>query len=137
MLSYLLAVLAACANATSSVLQRKANKQVPQNENLSLKLIRSLLHEPVWFGGILAITIGFLLQASALGAGELAVGGGHRHRLRRGDRARHRGEGGLGRIGAEPPVVGALRPGHPAARVGLPLGGHAEAVGGRGRVEGG
>jgi drug/metabolite transporter (DMT)-like permease len=73
MLSYLLAVLAACANATSSVLQRKANKQVPQNENLSLKLIRSLLHEPVWFGGILAITVGFLLQASALGAGELAV----------------------------------------------------------------
>ena len=73
MLSYFLAVLAACANATSSVLQRKANKQVPQNENLSWKLIRSLLHEPVWFGGILAITVGFLLQASALGAGELAV----------------------------------------------------------------
>ena len=73
MLSYLLAVLAACANATSSVLQRKANKQVPQNENLSWKLIRSLLHEPVWFGGIAAITAGFVLQASALGAGELAV----------------------------------------------------------------
>jgi drug/metabolite transporter (DMT)-like permease len=66
-------VLAACANATSSVLQRKANKKVPQNENLSWKLIRSLLHEPVWFAGILAVTVGFLLQASALGAGELAV----------------------------------------------------------------
>ena len=75
MLSYLLAVLAACANATSSVLQRKANKQVPQNENLSWKLIRSLLHEPVWFGGVAAITAGFLLQASALGAGKLAVVG--------------------------------------------------------------
>jgi drug/metabolite transporter (DMT)-like permease len=73
MLSYLLAVLAACANATSSVLQRKANQQIPQKENLSWKLIRSLLHEPVWFGGILAITVGFLLQASALGAGELAT----------------------------------------------------------------
>ncbi|HWG12865.1 MAG TPA: DMT family transporter [Streptosporangiaceae bacterium] len=73
MLSYFLAVLAACANATSSVLQRKANKKVPQKENLSWKLIRSLLHEPVWFGGILAVTVGFLLQASALGAGELAV----------------------------------------------------------------
>jgi drug/metabolite transporter (DMT)-like permease len=73
MLSYLLAVLAACANATSSVLQRKANQKVPQRENLSWKLIRSLLHQPVWFGGILAITIGFVLQASALGAGELAV----------------------------------------------------------------
>jgi hypothetical protein len=43
LLSYCLAVLAACANATSSVLQRKANKGIPQNENLSWKLIRSLL----------------------------------------------------------------------------------------------
>src|ERR1700684_720194 len=73
MLSYFLAVLAACANATSSVLQRKANQKVPQDENASLKQIRRLLHEPVWFGGTAAITVGFLLQASALGAGELAV----------------------------------------------------------------
>ena len=34
--SYVLAVLAACANATSSVLQRKANREVPPNENLGL-----------------------------------------------------------------------------------------------------
>ena len=73
MLSYLLAVLAACANATSSVLQRKANREVPQSENLSLRLIGRLLHQPVWFGGILAITFGFLLQATALGFGELAT----------------------------------------------------------------
>src|ERR1700761_6213546 len=73
MLSYFLAILAACANALSSVLQRKANRKVPQEENQSLKQIRRLLHEPVWFGGIAAITVGFLLQASALGAGELAV----------------------------------------------------------------
>lgn len=73
MLSYILAVLAACANAISSVLQRKANREVPQKENLSWRLIRSLLHEPVWFGGVLAITVGFLLQATALGNGELSV----------------------------------------------------------------
>jgi drug/metabolite transporter (DMT)-like permease len=73
MLSYFLAILAACANATSSVLQRKANKQVPKDENASWRQIQRLLHEPVWFGGIAAITAGFLLQASALGAGELAV----------------------------------------------------------------
>jgi len=42
-LTYLLAVLAACANATSSVLQRKANLQVPRKQNLSPQLIRSLL----------------------------------------------------------------------------------------------
>ncbi len=29
LLSYVLAVLAACANAASSVLQRKANKEIP------------------------------------------------------------------------------------------------------------
>jgi drug/metabolite transporter (DMT)-like permease len=72
-MTYLLAVLAACANATSSVLQRKAGKRVSQGENLSLRLIGSLLHQPVWFGGILAVTIGFLLQAAALGSGELSV----------------------------------------------------------------
>lgn len=72
-MTYLLAVLAACANATSSVLQRKAGKRVPQGENLSLRLIGSLLHQPVWFGGILAVTIGFLLQAAALGSGQLSV----------------------------------------------------------------
>ncbi len=73
MLSYFLAVLAACANAASSVLQREANREIPQKENLSLKLIWSLLHKPVWFGGILAVIVGFLLQATALGEGELSV----------------------------------------------------------------
>ena len=73
MLTYALAVLAACANAVSSVLQRKANKRVPQRENMSLRQIWVLLHQPVWFGGILAITAGFLLQASALGTGQLSV----------------------------------------------------------------
>jgi len=71
--TYLLAVLAACANATSSVLQRKADRQVPKGQNLSIALIRSLLHEPVWFGGVLAVIVGFLLQAAALGHGALAV----------------------------------------------------------------
>ena len=73
MLTYLLAVLAACANATSSVLQRKANRRAPKRENMSLRLIWSLAHEPVWFGGILAVTAGFLLQAAALGSGQLSV----------------------------------------------------------------
>jgi drug/metabolite transporter (DMT)-like permease len=73
MLKYVLAVLAACANATSSVLQRKANRQAPQQENLSPRLIWSLAHQPVWFGGVLAIIVGFLLQATALGNGQLSV----------------------------------------------------------------
>jgi hypothetical protein len=49
-LTYALAVLAACSNAVSSVLQRKANKRVPQSENLSPRQIWTLLHQPVWFG---------------------------------------------------------------------------------------
>jgi drug/metabolite transporter (DMT)-like permease len=72
-LKYLLAVLAACANATSSVLQRKANREVPKKQNLSPRLIWSLAHQPTWFGGVLAITAGFLLQAAALGNGQLSV----------------------------------------------------------------
>jgi drug/metabolite transporter (DMT)-like permease len=71
--TYGLAVLAACANAVSWVLQRKANKRVPQRENMSLRQVWLLLHQPLWFGGILAITAGFLLQATALGTGQLSV----------------------------------------------------------------
>jgi len=72
-LTYLLAILAACANATSSVLQRKANREVPRKQNLSPRLIWSLAHQPTWFGGVLAIFAGFLLQATALGNGQLSV----------------------------------------------------------------
>jgi drug/metabolite transporter (DMT)-like permease len=72
-LTYALAVLAACANGISSVLQRKANKQVPQRDNLSWRLVWGLLHEPVWFGGIVVLIVGFLLQASALGTGQLSL----------------------------------------------------------------
>jgi drug/metabolite transporter (DMT)-like permease len=73
MLTYGLAVLGACANATSSVLQRKANRQASRRQNLSLKLVWSLAHEPVWFGGVLAVTAGFLFQAGALANGQLSV----------------------------------------------------------------
>jgi drug/metabolite transporter (DMT)-like permease len=73
MLTYVLAVLAACANATSAVLQRTANRRVPEREDLSLRLLWSLAHEPVWFAGILAVIAGFLLQATALGNGQLSV----------------------------------------------------------------
>jgi drug/metabolite transporter (DMT)-like permease len=73
MLTYILAVLSACANAAASVLQRQANQQVPQTENLTWTLIWRLLHKPVWFSGVLAVIAGFLLQATALGAGQLAV----------------------------------------------------------------
>ncbi len=55
------------------MLQRKANREVPRKQNLSPRLIWSLAHQPAWFGGVLAITAGFLLQAVALGNGQLSV----------------------------------------------------------------
>ncbi len=73
MLTYLFAVLAACANALASVLQRKASRELPRTDSLSLRLIEQLLRRPVWFAGILAVIAGFLLQAAALAVGELSV----------------------------------------------------------------
>lgn len=73
MLVYVFSILAACANALSSVLQRKANKDLPADENLSPRLIADLLRTPLWFLGVSGIIAGFLLQAAALSAGPLAV----------------------------------------------------------------
>ncbi|MGW7003079.1 DMT family transporter [Streptomyces sp. NPDC054933] len=73
MLTYVLAVLAACANAAASVLQRRANIGLPAEDSLSLRLIKGLLRRPVWFAGVLAVIAGFLLQAAALSVGELSV----------------------------------------------------------------
>ncbi|MFJ6215413.1 DMT family transporter [Streptomyces sp. NPDC092296] len=72
-LVYVLAVLAACANALASVLQRKANRDLPGEDSLRLRLIADLLHRPVWFAGVAAVTAGFVLQAAALAAGQLSV----------------------------------------------------------------
>ncbi|MET8771460.1 hypothetical protein [Streptomyces sp. NPDC004658] len=40
---------------------------------LSRRLIRSLPHRPVWFGGVACVIAGFLLQAAALGNGRMSV----------------------------------------------------------------
>ncbi|MCQ4085005.1 DMT family transporter [Streptomyces sp. RB6PN25] len=73
MLTYLLAMLASCANAVASVAQRMANRDLPREDNLRPRLILRLLRRPVWFAGILALTVGFLLQAGALAVGQLSV----------------------------------------------------------------
>lgn len=73
MLSPFLAVLAAIANGLASVLQRKAARDQPVSENLSLRLMWHLLHRPAWFAGILSVIVGFLLQAVALGKGRISV----------------------------------------------------------------
>ncbi|EST37296.1 hypothetical protein N566_13630 [Streptomycetaceae bacterium MP113-05] len=73
LLSPALAVLASVANGLASVLQRKAARIHPTSENLSWRLTWHLMHQPVWFAGVLAVIAGFLLQAAALGAGRISV----------------------------------------------------------------
>ncbi len=72
-LTFLFAVLAALANAVSSTLQRKANREEPDEVAFTPRLVLDLLRRPVWFGGLLGVIAGFLLQAAALSYGNLAV----------------------------------------------------------------
>jgi drug/metabolite transporter (DMT)-like permease len=73
LLSPLLAVLAAAANALASLLQRKAAREESTKENLTLRLVWHLLHRPVWLAGFLSVIASFLLQATALGTGQISV----------------------------------------------------------------
>lgn len=73
MLSYLLAVLAAGANATANVLQRRANREEPPELSMSPRLFVELVRRPVWLAGFGAVVASFLLMAAALGMGRLAA----------------------------------------------------------------
>jgi hypothetical protein len=68
-----LALMAATANATSNVLQRKANLEEPSDESFSVRLVWRLAHNALWLGGVGAVAVSFLLQAVALGTGTLAA----------------------------------------------------------------
>lgn len=71
--SYLLAVLAAAVNATSNVLQRKANREEPAELSMSVRLLLRLLRRPIWLAGFGTVVLSFLLMAAALGTGRLAA----------------------------------------------------------------
>ena len=71
-LSVLLALIAACSNAASNVIQRAANRDESDVQTLSLRLVVDLLHRPLWFAGIGFVALSFVLQASALHFGPLA-----------------------------------------------------------------
>ena len=72
-LTLVFAVLAASANALSSVLQRKGALSEPDEESRGLKVVLDQLHHKAWFGGFAMLIAGFLLQAAALSVGSLAV----------------------------------------------------------------
>lgn len=73
LLSAALALVAACSNAASNILQRLANREEQGVRTLSLRLVKDLFHQPLWFAGIGAVAFSFVLQASALRYGPLAM----------------------------------------------------------------
>jgi drug/metabolite transporter (DMT)-like permease len=72
-LSVLFAVLAAAANAVSSVLQRKGAISAPPDRTGGLRVVVEQLHHKVWFGGFGLLVVGFFAQAAALSVGSLAA----------------------------------------------------------------
>jgi drug/metabolite transporter (DMT)-like permease len=73
MVSLVLAVLAAGCNALSSVMQRKANRDEAEQREFGLALLLHLFTRPAWLVGLAALTASFLLQATALGLGQLSA----------------------------------------------------------------
>jgi drug/metabolite transporter (DMT)-like permease len=72
MVAIVLAVLAACANAGASVLQRKADTDTPPDAG-ALAVLLHQLRQKLWFAGIGLMVVAFLLQAVALHFGGVAL----------------------------------------------------------------
>ncbi|GAA2863920.1 DMT family transporter [Pseudonocardia halophobica] len=68
-----LALVAAALNATASVLQRRAARDQPDEQEFSFRMLLDLARRPAWIGGITAVVIGFAAQAVALTLGRVAV----------------------------------------------------------------
>lgn len=68
-----LAVLAAAANASASVLQRAAAKRTDSSAGMSVAVLWELAHHKVWFAGIGMLLLGFALQAAALATGPITL----------------------------------------------------------------
>ena len=72
-MAYVLAVLAAFANALTSVLQRMGVETAPADTNLKLSLIAYALRRTVWLAGFVVLILAFLLQFLALHFGRLTT----------------------------------------------------------------
>jgi drug/metabolite transporter (DMT)-like permease len=67
------AALAATGNALANVMQRKASLQQPSGRPFGLRLLFDLVREPVWLIGFGGLVSSFVLQAVALGFGQLSA----------------------------------------------------------------
>lgn len=73
LLSYLCAALAATGNALANVMQRKASLLQPAERRFGVRLLLDLVREPVWLLGFGGLVGSFVLQAVALGLGQLSA----------------------------------------------------------------
>lgn len=67
------ALLAAAANATASVLQRRAARRTPSEPQERRALISELIRRRVWLAGIGCLVTAFVLQATGLYLGGLSL----------------------------------------------------------------
>ncbi len=73
MLTVVLAVAAALANALASVLQRKGARREPGERSLSVRMVWDLAHQPPWLAGAGFMLAGFVLQVAALSTGPISM----------------------------------------------------------------
>jgi drug/metabolite transporter (DMT)-like permease len=72
-LGFLCAALAAGGNALANVMQRKASLEESPDRPFSLQVMRDLVRNGTWILGFLGMVASFVLQAVALGLGELSA----------------------------------------------------------------
>ncbi|WP_116104022.1 DMT family transporter [Amycolatopsis thermalba] len=73
MLTVLLAVAAAFANAAGAVLQRAGARKQPQGSDLDVGALKGLVKTPVWVAGVAVMLCGLVLQAAALATGPIVL----------------------------------------------------------------
>lgn len=73
LLSYLCAAFAAGGNAVGNVMQRKASLEEPADRPFDVNFLRDLTRRRVWLLGFSCLIGSFVLQAVALGLGELSA----------------------------------------------------------------
>ena len=73
LLSYVLAALAAMGNALANVMQRKSSLEQDPDRPFGTSLLWDLVRSPTWIIGFLGLVASFVLQAVALGFGQLSA----------------------------------------------------------------
>lgn len=71
--TYFAALTAAFTFAISAVMQQRAARQVPEDEALRPGMVKNLLHRRAWLAGVGTMILAYVLQAIALGFGDVAV----------------------------------------------------------------